>query len=127
MPSNGPVDPSAPGGQKPAPSGGRKGPAVVSPLLPIDPKYPDALFNIDGPLLRLASDPSTGLSLNPQSQQIVPNQVTMSNINDRFRRTDPQPTSYPPPAIDIPVNTSMLPIRREYQQCQYVPNPAGHK
>jgi len=102
------------------PKDGTTGPVVVSPRIP-DEKYPQSLFFIDGPLIRLASNPAIGLSLSPNDKQVVPNNVSPLNILDQWRRADPL-TNSTMPVIDLPMNASYLPVRREFQQCQYQPS-----
>lgn len=122
--------------------------ANVSPLLPVDYDYPQALFFIDGPLIRLAySNKSAGLSLQPADKSVVSNSVVIKNILDRWRRVQiplpaipnsPPDAILPPgagtndkatkqPIIDLPLNVTYLPVNREYQQCHYKVNPSGHK
>lgn len=120
----------------------------VSPLLPVNYDYPHALFFIDGPLLRLASNTTIGLSLESGPKSVVSSIVELKNIFDQWRRIDmplPSVSGSPPdavlppgagtsavdskyrPIIDLPVNVTYLPVKREYQQCSYKVNPSGHR
>jgi len=99
--------------------------ATVVPRVP-DKNYPQSLCFLNGSLIRLSANPAKGFSYRPFDNQLVPNTVSPTNILDRWRRQDLKPNSSTP-GIDIPLNATYLPIRREYQHCPNEPNDNPHK
>lgn len=103
----------------------KQAPSLLVPRIP-DLTYPQILFFIEGPFIKLASNPSIGLSWQPKGPKAVGNPVDLNNVLDQWRRSDSVPNPNVP-AIDLPVNASFVSTRREYQQCVYLPFESGHR
>lgn len=89
--------------------------------------YPSQLFVIDGPYIRNANAPNSGLVLNPSDKSVATGPLSPGDILCHWRRVQPnasvQQNAGSPTAviIDIPRIVDYIGPPREFQMCEYSP------